>query len=238
MVGLLIGSILPCRPTPRRGSAPAELRARRSGRRCRGRGRCSRRRAGWGPSAAACRRRRSPRPRRAPRPAGRARRRRSCRTGRCRRRCGRPGPCCRSRRRSSARSRSLTIGKMLRLTETRGSRAWPAAVQASRNRWICSACSWWNGTPVSSVSSVELIRFMPCSAVHSAVARVPAPHQIRSRRPGRVRLDAQQARAGWGTSAAGWARRNPRPSSTSRKTSACSRAMSAWSLPSAGTWPK
>ena len=73
---------------------------------------------------------------------------------------------------------------MLRLTETRGSRSWPAAVQASRNSWICSAWSWWNGTPVSSVSRVELIRFMPCCAVHSAVARDPAPHQIRSRRPG------------------------------------------------------
>ena len=73
---------------------------------------------------------------------------------------------------------------MLRLTETRGSRSWPAAVHASRKRWICSACSSWKGTPVSSVSRVELIRFMPCSAVHSAVAREPAPHQMRSRRPG------------------------------------------------------
>src|ERR1035438_10193661 len=33
-----------------------------------------------------------------------------------------------------ARSRSLTIGKMLRLTDTRGTRAWPASAQALRKR--------------------------------------------------------------------------------------------------------
>ncbi len=81
---------------------------------------------------------------------------------------------------------------MLRLTETRGSRSWPAAAQASRNRWICSACSWWNGTPVSSVSSVELIRFMPWSPSTRRSPVLPAPHQIRSRRPGGVRFDPQQ----------------------------------------------
>ncbi len=72
----------------------------------------------------------------------------------------------------------------LRLTDTRGSRSQPASAHAARKRWICSSCSSSNGTPVSSVSRVELMRFMPCSAVHSAVARVPEPHQIRSARPG------------------------------------------------------
>ncbi len=33
------------------------------------------------------------------------------------------------------------MGKMLRLTDTRGSRAWPASAHALRNRSICSACS-------------------------------------------------------------------------------------------------
>ena len=129
---------------------------------------------------------------------------------------------------------SLTIGKMLRLTETRGSRSWPAAVHASRNIWICSACSSWNGTPVSSVSSVELIRFMPCSAVHSAVLRVPAPHQIRSRRPGE--WGSMRSRpGGFGNIGRGFGSAKPLPLMTSRKTRACSRAMSAWSVPSPGS---
>ena len=132
---------------------------------------------------------------------------------------------------------SLTIGKMLRLTETRGSRVWPAACQASRNSSICSAWSWWNGTPVSSVSSVELIRFMPCSAVHTAVAREPAPHQIRSRSPGECGSTRSRP-GGLGNIGCGLGVANPSPRSTSRKTRACSRAMSAWSEPSSGTWPK
>ncbi len=73
---------------------------------------------------------------------------------------------------------------MLRLTETRGSRRWPAAAHASRNSRICSAWSSWNGTPASSVMSVEDIMFRPCFAAHSAVGREPAPHQILSRKPG------------------------------------------------------
>ena len=106
---------------------------------------------------------------------------------------------------------------MLRLTETRGSRWWPAAFQASRNRWICSAWSWWNGTPVSSVSSVELIRFMPCSAVHSAVARVPAPHQIRSRSPGECG-SIRSRPGGLGNIGRGLGSANPSPLITSRNT--------------------
>src|SRR3712207_9355466 len=39
------------------------------------------------------------------------------------------------------------------------------------------SCSSANGTPVSSVSSVELCRFIPCWATQTAVARVPAPHR-------------------------------------------------------------
>ena len=115
-----------------------------------------------------------------------------------------------------ARSRSLTSGKMLRLTETRGSRSWPAAAQASRNIWICSAWSWWNGTPVSSVRRVELIRFMPCSAVHTAVLRVPAPHQMRSRSPGECG-STRSSPGGLGNIGRGLGSANPFPSSTSRK---------------------
>ena len=72
----------------------------------------------------------------------------------------------------------------LRLTETRGSRSWPAFAHASRKSSICSACSSSNGTCVSSRSSVELIRFMPCSPAQTAVSREPEPHQMRSARPG------------------------------------------------------
>ncbi len=132
---------------------------------------------------------------------------------------------------------SLTTGKMLRLTETRGSRSCPAAFQASRNRWICSAWSWWNGTPVSSVSNVELIRFMPCSAVHSAVAREPAPHQIRSRSPGECGSTRSRP-GGFGNIGRGLGSAKPFPVITSRNTRVCSRAMAAWSEPSAGVWPK
>jgi hypothetical protein len=122
---------------------------------------------------------------------------------------------------------------MLRLTETRGSRSWPAARQESRNRWICSACRRWNGTPVSSVSRVELIRFIPCSPTHSADARVPAPHQIRSRRPGECGSIPSRP-GGFGNIGRGFGSANPPPVITSRKTLACSRASSAWSDPSAG----
>ena len=100
---------------------------------------------------------------------------------------------------------------MLRLTETRGSRSWPAAVQASRNSWICSACSWWNGTPVSSVSRVELIRFMPCSAVHTRRrVRVPAPHQMRSRSPGECG-SMRSSPGGFGNIGRGLGSANPSP---------------------------
>jgi hypothetical protein len=34
------------------------------------------------------------------------------------------------------------------------------------------------------VRRVDDMRFMPCSAAHTAVARVPAPHQMRSGSPG------------------------------------------------------
>ena len=79
---------------------------------------------------------------------------------------------------------SSVMGSTLRDTDTRGSRSQPWAAQASRYNRICSACSWPNGTPVSSDSRVELCRFIPAWAAHCAVARVPDPHQIRSARPG------------------------------------------------------
>ncbi len=52
----------------------------------------------------------------------------------------------------------------------------------------------WNGCPPSSNFSVELCRFIPSFAAHSAVALVAAPHQMRSRKPSGMRLEAQQAR--------------------------------------------
>ena len=72
---------------------------------------------------------------------------------------------------------------MLRLTDTRGSRAWPSSFHAARKARIWAACWTWNGSPVSSLLRVELCRFMPSFAAQTAVALEPAPHQIRSRRP-------------------------------------------------------
>ena len=78
---------------------------------------------------------------------------------------------------------SLTSAKMLRLTETRGSRSWPASFHAARKALIWAACWTWNGWPPSSNLSVELCKFMPSFAAQIAVALVAAPHQIRSRSP-------------------------------------------------------
>lgn len=57
----------------------------------------------------------------------------------------------------------MTIGITLRLPETRGWRFHPASVQAAWKIAICSDQSSSNGTPVSSASSVELIRIIPGS---------------------------------------------------------------------------
>ena len=72
---------------------------------------------------------------------------------------------------------------MLRLTDTRGSRSWPASFHAARYASICLRCWTWSGSPLSSNLSVELCRFMPSFAAQTAVAFDAAPHQIRSRRP-------------------------------------------------------
>ena len=72
---------------------------------------------------------------------------------------------------------------MLRLTDTRGSRWWPAVCHASRKAWICSACCRWKGLSDSLLISVELCRFRPSPAAHVAVCRDAAPHQMRSRSP-------------------------------------------------------
>ena len=128
---------------------------------------------------------------------------------------------------------SLTIGKIDRLTDVRGVHRCPASVQVFWNSSSCSACSSWNGTPVSSLSSVELIRFMPCRAVHSAVARVPAPHQMRSRSPSEC--GSRRSRpGGLANIGRGLGSAKPSPDRTSRKTRVCSRAISAASLPSSG----
>ncbi len=123
---------------------------------------------------------------------------------------------------------------MLRLTETRGSRSWPASVQASRKARICSACWTWNGLPLSSNFSVELCRFMPelCRPVGRRVGR-RRPTRCGRAGPSECGSSAQQARAGWGTSGAGWARRSPRRAARRGSTSVCSRAMSASVSPSA-----
>jgi len=76
------------------------------------------------------------------------------------------------------------------------------------------------------------MRFMPCSAVHAAVARVPEPHQIRSASPGDC---------GWiGSGAskpviAGSERTTPAPPIAVRNIAVCARATSASVCPSRGT---
>ena len=75
---------------------------------------------------------------------------------------------------------------------------------------------------------------MPCSAVHTAVARVPDPHQMRSARPG-----------DWGRMARGWLTpvicgslmATPAPAIAARNSSVCARARSASVVPSCGTKP-
>ena len=120
----------------------------------------------------------------------------------------------------------------LRLTETRGSRSWPASAHASRKSMICSSWSWSNGTPVSSVSSVELMRFMPCCAAHTAVCRVPAPHQMRSPSPGDCGWIARRARD---PVIAGSASATGSPAIAARNSAVLARARSASVSPSAGT---
>ena len=76
------------------------------------------------------------------------------------------------------------IGMTLRLTQMRGSRAQPASAHASRKSAICSACSSSNGTPGVLEQQRRAHQVHAVAAAHSAVSRVPAPHQIRSGRPG------------------------------------------------------
>src|SRR6202041_2923402 len=72
---------------------------------------------------------------------------------------------------------------MLRLTEIRGVRVWPAPFQAARKARICAACWMWSGSPVSSNLRVDDCRFIPSFAAHAAVALEADPHQFRSRNP-------------------------------------------------------
>ena len=113
-----------------------------------------------------------------------------------------------------------------RLTETRGSWSQPASAHALRNSSICSACWTWNGLPLSSAFSVELCRFMPSVAAHSAVAFEPAPHQMRSRRPSEYG-STRSSPGGLGNIGRGLGWAKPSPSITLRKTSVCRRAISA-----------
>ena len=73
---------------------------------------------------------------------------------------------------------------------------------------------------------------MPSLAAHCAVALVPAPHQMRSRRPAENGSSAQQAGRVRETSGDGFGLAKPSPRITSRNTSAWRRAMSASVMPS------
>src|SRR5665647_3399287 len=99
------------------------------------------------------------------------------------------------------------MATMLRLTDTRGWRSWPASFHAERYALIWAACWMWKGSPVSLFLSVELCRFMPSFAAHIAVAFEPAPHQMRSRSPGECGSRASNP-GGLETSDADWAARN------------------------------
>ena len=108
---------------------------------------------------------------------------------------------------------------MLRLSETRGSRLWPASFQAARYLRICAACCTWKASPVSSFFSVELCRFIPSFAAQIAVAFEPAPHQIRSRRPSEYG-SKRSSPGGFGNMGFGLGRAKPSPRKRSRNTSA------------------
>src|SRR5258708_40056074 len=86
---------------------------------------------------------------------------------------------------------------MLRLTETRGLRAWLDSFPAARWARFWAACWTWKASPVSSFLSVELCRFIPSFAAQIAVAFEPAPHQIRLRRPSEWGFQAQQPGRIW-----------------------------------------
>ena len=74
---------------------------------------------------------------------------------------------------------------------------------------------------------------MPSFAAHSAVALVPAPHQMRSRKPSEN--GSRRSRpVGFGNIGRGFGLAKPSPFSTSRNTSVWRRAMSASVSPSAG----
>ncbi len=71
----------------------------------------------------------------------------------------------------------------------------------------------------------------PCLAAHSAVALVEAPHQMRSRRPS-LCGSSRSRPGGFGNIGLGFGCAKPLPCSTSRNTSVCRRAMSASVWPS------
>src|SRR3984957_3785240 len=99
---------------------------------------------------------------------------------------------------------------MLRLTETRGSRAWPASFQAAREARVWAACWTWKASPVSSFFRVELCRFIPSFAAQIAVAFEPAPHQILSRRLSECG-SRRSRRGGLGNIGFGFGRAKPSP---------------------------
>ena len=89
---------------------------------------------------------------------------------------------------------------------------------------------------MSSLSRVELIRFSPWRAAHSPVARVPAPHQMRSARPSDCGCTASLADMPPVIRGSASTRRSPRIAA--RNSAVFRRARSASVEPSGGTYPK
>jgi hypothetical protein len=77
------------------------------------------------------------------------------------------------------------------------------------------------------------MRFMPSSAVQTAVAVAPAPHQIRSRNPSEYG-STRSSPGGLGNIGRGFGSAKPTPFKSSRKTPVWRRAMSASVSPAAG----
>ena len=130
------------------------------------------------------------------------------------------------------RSVSVVIGMTLRLTEMRGV-ALVAGLEpggaVQRDLLGLQVAERHAGVLAD---SVELWRFMPCCAAQTAVARVPAPHQIRSGRPGDCGWIAQHRRR---VRAPGVGARDAAPAIAARKSAVRARAESASVSPSAGT---
>ena len=111
------------------------------------------------------------------------------------------------------------------------SMAWESEI-ASRAIDNPAPVGGWSGSPVSSNLRVEVCRFIPRSAAHTAVALEADPHQIRSRNPSEYG-SRRRSPGGLGNIGCGLGRAKPFPRSSSRNSSACRRPRSASFSPSA-----